>query len=77
MHIPPEFVVIAIVAIVAGSLFSVLKIWLKRPGQAAVPQAELKDIRDGLSRMEQAIDAIAIEVETALRGPALHDEATR
>lgn len=68
---PPAFsvlAIVAIVAIVAGSLHSVLKMWLTRPGRAAIPQADLKEIRDGLGRLEQAVDAIAIEVERLSEG---------
>lgn len=65
---PREFFVIAIVAIVAGSVSGVFKMWLKRPVRAALPQGDLKEICDGLVRMEQAIDAIAIEVERLSEG---------
>ena len=65
---PKEFFVIAIVAIVAGSVSGVFKMWLKRPVRAALPQGDLKEIREGLGRLEQAIDAIAIEVERLSEG---------
>ncbi len=35
---------------------------------AIAAPADLKEIRDGLARMEQAIDAIAIEVERLSEG---------
>jgi hypothetical protein len=65
---PKEFFLIAIVAIIAGSLSGVFKMWLKRPIRGALPQGDLKEIRDGLARMEQSIDAIAIEVERLSEG---------
>jgi hypothetical protein len=66
--VPPELVTIAIVAIVAGSFSGVLKMWLNRPGRAGLPQADLKEIRDGLGQLQQAVDAIAIEVERLSEG---------
>ena len=65
---PKEFFVIAIVAIIAGSMSGVFKMWLKRPLRTDLPQGDLKEIREGLVRMEQAIDAIAIEVERLSEG---------
>jgi hypothetical protein len=64
----PEVLVIAIAAIGATTVISVLKMWLNRPARAAVPQADLREIRDGLARLEQAVDAIALEVERVSEG---------
>jgi len=39
-----------------------------QPCQAVPPQADLKEIRDGLGQLQQAIDAIAVEVERLSEG---------
>jgi len=64
----PAVATVVIVAIVAGTLYSLLKMYMKGGGGARTPPADLKEIRDGLARMEQAIDAIAIEVERLSEG---------
>jgi hypothetical protein len=73
MLMPPELMIpavatVVIVAIVAGSLYSLIRMYIKGGGGARTPPADLKEIRDGLARMEQAIDAIAIEVERLSEG---------
>ena len=66
---PPEFVLTTILAIVAvAGTMGVLKMWLNRPSRAAIPQADLREIREGLARMEQSIDVIAVEVERLSEG---------
>ena len=65
---PIGIVIIAIVAVAAGSISQVLKIWLNRPGRAVLPQTDLREIRDGLGQLQQAIDAIAVEVERLSEG---------
>jgi hypothetical protein len=65
---PMGVVIIAIVAVSAGTLSTVLKIWLNRPGRSAIPQPEVKQIRDGLQDLQNAVDAIAIEVERLSEG---------
>ena len=70
---PPELMIpavatVVIVAIVAGGLYSLIRMYIKGGGGARTPPADLKEIRDGLARMEQAIDAIAIEVERLSEG---------
>jgi hypothetical protein len=52
-----------IVAIVCGSLYSLLKMYMRRASETAVPQTDLREIHDGLGQLQQAVDAIAIEVE--------------
>jgi hypothetical protein len=67
--VPPEFVLTVILAVVAiAGTMGVLKTWLNRPNRAAIPQADLKEIREGLARMEQSIDVIAVEVERLSEG---------
>jgi hypothetical protein len=61
-------VAIAVIAIVALTLSNVLKMWLNRPGRAGPPQADLKEIRDGLGQLQQAVDVIALEVERLSEG---------
>jgi hypothetical protein len=65
---PIGIVIIAIVAIAGGTISQILKVWLNRPGRAAPPQADLREIRDGLGQLQQAIDAIAVEVERLSEG---------
>ena len=59
---------IAIVAIVAGSSYRLLKMWLQRSGRLSIPEADLKEMRDGIGQLQQAVDAIAIEVERLSEG---------
>lgn len=59
----PAVTTIAIVAIVAGSAHRLIKMWLQRSERSSIPEANLKEIRDGLGQLQQAVDAIAIEVE--------------
>jgi hypothetical protein len=61
-------VIIAIVAVAAGTVSQLLKIWLNRPKRADLPQAEIREIRNGLGQLQQAVDAIAIEVERLSEG---------
>jgi hypothetical protein len=73
MLMPPDLMIpavatVVIVVIVAGTLYSLLKMYMKGGGGGRTPPADLKEIRDGLARMEQAIDAIAIEVERLSEG---------
>jgi beta-lactam-binding protein with PASTA domain len=65
---PMGVVIIAIVAVFFGTMSGVFKIWLNRPGRSAIPQAEVKQIRDGLMQLQDAVDAIAIEVERLSEG---------
>jgi hypothetical protein len=65
---PIGIVIIAIVAVAGGTISQLLKIWLNRPGRAVLPQADLKEIRDGLGQLQQAVDAIAVEVERLSEG---------
>ncbi len=64
----PAITTIAIVAIVAGGSYRLLKMWLQRTGRLSIPEADLKEIRDGLGQLQQAVDAIAIEVERLSEG---------
>ena len=73
MLMPPEMMIpavatVVIVAIVACTLYSLLKMYMKGGSGAHTAPADLREIRDGLGRMEQAIDAIAIEVERLSEG---------
>ena len=65
---PMGVIIIAIVAVSAVTMSSVLKIWLSRPGRSAIPQPEVREIRDGLRHLQDAVDAIAIEVERLSEG---------
>ena len=46
-----------------AAIWSLLSIWLKNRGRGKQPSVELKEISDRLARMEQAIDAMAVETE--------------
>ena len=65
---PFGVIIVAIVAVFAVSMSGVLKIWLNRPGRSGIPQPEAKEIRDGLRQLQDAVDAIAIEVERLSEG---------
>jgi hypothetical protein len=60
--------IIAIVAVSVGAMSGVLKIWLNRPVRSAIQQSEAREIRDGLRHLQDAVDAIAIEVERLSEG---------
>ena len=64
----PAVTTIAIVAIVAGSSYPLIKMWLQRSGRLSDPEADLKELRNGLGQLQQAVDAIAIEVERLSEG---------
>ena len=64
----PAVTTIAIVAIIAGSSYRLLKMWLQRSGRLSIPEADLQAIRDRLGQLQQAVDAIAIEVERLSEG---------
>ena len=64
----PAVTTIAIVAIIAGSSYRLLKMWLQRSGRLSIPEADLQEIRDRLGQLHQAVDAIAIEVERLSEG---------
>jgi hypothetical protein len=66
--VPLGIVIIAIVAVCGGTLSGVLKIWLNRSSQPTLRQGELREIREGLGQLQQAVDAIAIEVERLSEG---------
>jgi hypothetical protein len=64
----PAVTTIAIVAIVAGSAHRLIKMWLQRSERSSIPEADLKEMRDGIGQLQQAVDAIAIEVERLSEG---------
>jgi hypothetical protein len=64
----PAITTIVIVAIVAGSAHRLVKMWLQRSARPPVSDADLKAMRDGLGQLQQAVDAIAIEVERLSEG---------
>ena len=72
---PIGVVIIAIVAVAGVTISRSLQVWMTRPGRAVLPQTDLREIRDGLGQLQQAVDAIAVEVETLFRGAALFDQA--
>ena len=53
----PAVTTIAIVAIVAGSSYRLIKMWLQRSGGLSIPEADLQEIRDGVGQLRQAVDA--------------------
>jgi hypothetical protein len=64
----PAITTIVIVAIVAGSAYRLIKMWLQRSARPPIPDTDLKEMRDGLGQLQQAVDAIAIEVERLSEG---------
>jgi hypothetical protein len=61
-------ILIAIIAVVGTSLQGLLKLWLQRSGRSGTPQSDLKEIRVALGQIQQAIDAMAVEVERLSEG---------
>ena len=53
--------VIAILAIIAGTLITMTKMIINRRSAGAATPKELEAIEERLARMEHAIDSIAIE----------------
>ena len=64
----PAVTTIAIVAIVAGTSYRLLKMWLQPSGRLSIPEAELQEIRGRLGQLQQSVDAMAIEVERLSEG---------
>jgi hypothetical protein len=64
----PAVTTLAIVAIVAGGAYRLLKMWLQRSERLSIPEADLQEIRDRLGQLQQAVDATAIEVERLSEG---------
>jgi hypothetical protein len=64
----PAITTIAIVAIVAGSAHRLIKMWLQPSARSSIPEPGLKEMRDALGQLQQAVDAIAIEVERLSEG---------
>jgi hypothetical protein len=64
----PAVATIAIVAIVAGSSYRLIKMWLQRSGHLSIPEPDLQEIRGRLGQLQQAVDVIAIEVERLSEG---------
>ena len=64
----PAVTTIAIVAIVAGSAYRLIKIWLQRSEVLSIPETDLREIRGRLGQLQQAVDATAIEVERLSEG---------
>jgi len=60
--------VLAGLAIVAGTLITLARIFVNRRPTDAVPPAELARIEERLNRIEQAIDSIAVETERISEG---------
>jgi hypothetical protein len=65
---PIGIVIIAIVAVAGVTISRGLQVWMTRPGRAVLPQTDLREIRDGLGQLQQAVDAIAVEVERLSEG---------
>ena len=65
----PAVTTVAIVAIVAGVAYRLIKMWLQRPEEPLSIQAtDLQEIRGRLGQLQQAVDATAIEVERLSEG---------
>jgi hypothetical protein len=64
----PAVTTIVIVAIVAGSAHRLIKMWLLRSERSSIPDANLREMLDGIGQLQRAVDAIAIEVERLSEG---------
>jgi len=64
----PAVTTVVIVAIVCGSAYSLLKMYMRPGSETAIPQPGLREIHDGLGQLQRAVDAIAIEVERLSEG---------
>jgi hypothetical protein len=64
----PAVTTVVIVAIVCGSAYSLIKMYMRGGSAAAAPHPGLKEIHDGLGQLQHAVDAIAIEVERLSEG---------
>ncbi|HJR42379.1 MAG TPA: hypothetical protein VJ812_09795 [Gemmatimonadaceae bacterium] len=60
--------VIAIVAILSGTAITITKAWLNRSGHSPAADRRLQGIEDRLTRIEQAVDTIAVETERISEG---------
>jgi hypothetical protein len=66
MHFDPDLVIIApTVVALAGMAYSLIRRWMDR---ADVSKAELHAIDERLARIEQAVDAMSVEVERVSEG---------
>ncbi|HVA57912.1 MAG: hypothetical protein WBQ26_04320 [Gemmatimonadaceae bacterium] len=69
MAIDPDLpFVLAGLAIVAGTVISLARIFVNRRPSEGVAPAELRQIEERLARIEQAVDSIAIETERISEG---------
>jgi hypothetical protein len=60
--------VIAIIAILSGTAITITKAWINRSGSSPAADKRLQGIEDRLTRIEQAIDTIAVETERISEG---------
>ncbi len=65
---PDAVFVIIIVAICAVTSLSLAKLWFNRPGRSAIQSRALEQLEARLTRIEQAIDAVAVETERISEG---------
>lgn len=62
---PEEIIAVPIIAIMAWAAVSIVKLLV---GRNSVRPAELEKINDRLTRIEQAVDTVAIEIERVSEG---------
>ena len=62
----PAVTTVVIVAIVAGSAYRLIKMWLQRSEGASIPEGNLKEIRAGIGQLQQAITEGKIQVQTGI-----------
>ncbi|HEX8718626.1 MAG TPA: hypothetical protein VF722_16795 [Gemmatimonadaceae bacterium] len=60
--------VIAVVAITFGSILILARMWFNHRARKFAPPPEMHAIEERLNRIEQAVDAIAIETERISEG---------
>jgi hypothetical protein len=66
---PDQISAVAIIAIISGTLISIVKLWTQRHRAATGPiQKQLQALEERLTRMEHAIESVAIETERISEG---------
>ena len=60
---PNDIAPIIVTVVITAAVWSLLMARIKARSRAVPPSTELKEIAERLARMEQAIDAMAVETE--------------
>ncbi|MGH7626348.1 MAG: hypothetical protein ACREOJ_13660 [Gemmatimonadaceae bacterium] len=60
--------VVAVLAIIFGSILILARMWFNHRARKVAPPPEMHAIEERLNRIEQAVDAIAVETERISEG---------